>query len=164
MDVTNKLAPAFALGLASLCTNSVAQQLPKSGTIKFHSGFKVSPEAVDVGEKRMQAHGSSVGVNYNDQGAGPFHGGPIACFWAFFARDNGATSKGYCALGDPDNDRIYTEFSGGSSGNEGSSGTFEVVAGTGKYAGMQGNGQFKCKMVGPNGQEDCASQLTYRLP
>ena len=164
MRMTNRRALAVALGLASLCTSTVAEQLPKSGIIKVHTGFKVSPDVTEVGEKRMQGHGSSVGVSFNDSGSGPLHAGPISCFWAFFASDNSSKVKGYCAFGDADSDRLYTDWSGASSGSEGTAGRMEIVGGTGKYSGIQGDGQFKCQMVGPNGQETCMAQLNYRLP
>src|ERR1700681_1556156 len=48
MGITKTLVVACTLGFASLGTAAVAQQLPKSGTINIHTGFKVSPEAMDV--------------------------------------------------------------------------------------------------------------------
>ena len=44
--------------------------------------------------------------------SGPLHGGPAMCFYTFFARDGGDVSNGYCAFGDVDGDRIFTDWDG----------------------------------------------------
>jgi len=157
-----KVTLACALGWVALCTAVAAEQLPKSGTISVHTGFKTSGEVMEVAEKRPQGHGSSIGVSFNDQGSGPLHGGPVACFWTFFTTDSGAKNKGYCAFGDSDGDRMFVDWSGTGSA-DGSQGVLELAGGTGKYAGIQGNGEWKCKDVGPNGQENCMQRFNYRL-
>jgi hypothetical protein len=159
-----KLTSACAVGLALLCTTATGQQLPKSGTIIVHTGFKTSGEVVEVAQKHPQGHGSSVGVSYNEQAGGPLDGGPVACFWTFFVIDSGAKSKGYCAFGDPDGDRIFVDWSGAASQDGSDEGVAELAGGTGKYAGIQGNGEWKCKVVGPNGQENCTQRFNYRFP
>jgi hypothetical protein len=152
----------YAVGLASLCTVAVAQDLPKSGTIKFHTGFKVTGESMDVAAKRTQGHGSSLGVTFNDQGSGPLHGGPASCFWTFFVNDDSVRNKGYCAFGDPDGDRVFVDWSGTASA-DGPHGVLQVVGGTGKYTGIRGSGEWSCKDVGPNGQQNCAQRFEYQI-
>jgi hypothetical protein len=149
--------------LVPLCTAAIAEQLPKSGTINVHVGFKISAEPMEVADKRIQGHGTSLGVSFNDRGAGPLHEGPVACFWSFFVSDQGTKSMGYCAYGDSDNDRMFLDFSGGNRGS-GDRGVLELVGGTGKYASIQGDGQWSCRNVGPNGQQVCTVQFNYRLP
>lgn len=153
----------FSLLLAILFSAAGAQQLPKSGTIAVHTGWKSSGEALEVAEKRMQGHGSVIGITFNDKGSGPLHGGPATCFYVFFANDSGTKNKGYCAFGDSDGDRIFTDWHGTQSA-EGGQGVNEIVGGTGKYAGIQGNGPWKCKDAGANGQLNCTQRFEYRLP
>src|SRR5689334_19596318 len=102
----------YAIGLASVCSITVAQDLPKTGTVKFHAGFKVTGESMDVAARRTQGQGTSIGVTFNDQGSGPLHGGPASCVWSFAVNDDGARNKGYCALGDADGDRLFMDWSG----------------------------------------------------
>jgi hypothetical protein len=78
--------------------------------------------------------------------------------------DGRTSNKGSCALGDADGDRIFTQFTGTLGGPEGDHGTNEIVGGTGKYAGIQGSGPWKCKNSGTNGELQCAQRLDYRLP
>lgn len=111
----------------------------------------------------MQGHGSSIGITFNDKRSGPLHGGPAICFYVFFESDNGTKNKGYCAFGDADGDRIYTDWYG-TQGADGGQGVNEIVGGTGKYAGIQGNGPWKCKNAEANGQLHCIQRFDYRLP
>lgn len=163
METTRKLALASGLCIAMFCTATGAQQLPKSGSISWHTGWKVTGDAVTVADKHMQGHGSVVGVTFNDKGAGPLHLGPAECFYTFFVADGKGRNQGYCAFGDADGDRIFTQFTGNLS-PDGDSGTNEIAGGTGKYVGIQGSGPWKCKAADTNGALQCAQRLDYRLP
>jgi hypothetical protein len=149
---------AATVGLAN------AQQLPKSGSIHFHTGWKVVGEALNAADKHALGHGSVVGSTFNDRGSGPLHLGPANCFYTFLAIEGQAKNKGSCAFGDPDGDRIFTDFTGVLGGPDGDQGTNQIVGGTGKYAGIQGSGPWKCKNSGSNGELQCAQRLDYRLP
>jgi hypothetical protein len=155
-----KICSATVWTLAALfATTLSAQQLPKSGTISIHTGWRDVGEAKDVAEKRMQGHGSVIGTSFNDKGAGPLHDGPAICFYTFFVADGVVKNKGYCAFGDADGDRIFTDWHG-----NGSEGTNNIVSGTGKYAGIQGSGPWKCRNSGPSGDLSCTQRFDYRLP
>ena len=157
--------PVSGLASALLCAVAGAQQLPKSGSISIHTGFKVSGEAMEVAAKRPQGHGTAGGVSFNDNGSGPLHRGPATCFYTFFANEGGgAKNKGYCAFGDADGDRIFTDWTGTISADGQGNGVNEIAGGTGKYTGIQGSGPWKCRDVGPNGQHDCTQRFDYRLP
>jgi hypothetical protein len=158
-----KLSLVAGLVLAGFCAAASAQQLPKSGTINLHTGWKVAGEVVEVSDKKFQGHGSAIGTSFNDAGSGPMHGGPASCFYTFFASDNGVKNKGFCAFGDTDGDRLFTDWHGANAA-EGTEGTNVIVGGTGKYAGIQGKGSWKSKDTGPNGQHLTTQRFEYRLP
>lgn len=141
-----------------------AQQLPKSGSINFHTGWKFTGEVLTVADKHMQGHGTVIGVTFNDKGSGPLHLGPANCFDTFHLIEGRGKNKGFCAFGDADGDRIFTEFSGMLVPEGGGNGTNEITGGTGKYAGIQGSGPWKCKPSGTNGELNCSQRLDYRLP
>ena len=150
---------------ATFCIATSAQQLPKSGSINWHTGWKLVAEALPVADKTMQGHGTVVGVTFNDKGAGPLHLGPAECFFTFFVIDGKGKNLGFCAFGDADGDRIFTEFSGKLGLPNGyDEGTNVIAGGTGKYDGIQGSGPWKCKSAGSNGEAQCAQRLDYRLP
>jgi hypothetical protein len=160
-----KLLLVIGLSLVGFCTSSGAQQLPKSGSINFHTGYKVTAEAMAVADKHMQGHGSAIGVTFNDKGSGPLHGGPSTCFFTFYVVEGRTENKIFCAFGDADGDRIFTDARGTEEApNQGSQGTNEIVGGTGKYAGIKGNGPWNCKSAGPNGELNCSQRFDYRLP
>ena len=159
------IAPlAICMSFAAFCTATNAQQLPKSGSINWHTGWKLVAEALPVADKTMQGHGNVVGVTFNDKGTGPLHLGPAECFFTFFVIDGKGTNLGYCAFGDADGDRIFTQFSGKLGLPNGyDEGTNVIAGGTGKYDGIQGSGPWKCKSAGSNGEAQCTQRLDYRL-
>ena len=160
-----KLLVALLTGisLAACCAAASAQQLPKSGSINFHTGWKLTGEAITPADKHMLGHGSAVGTTFNDKGNGPLHLGGADCFYSFLVIDGVGKNKGSCSFGDADGDRIFTNFTGNLS-PDGDSGTNEIAGGTGKYVGIQGSGPWKCKGAGNNGELQCAQRLDYRLP
>ena len=50
------------LCFAMFCSNGSAQQLPKSGSINFHTGWKLAGEAITPADKHMVGHGSVAGA------------------------------------------------------------------------------------------------------
>jgi hypothetical protein len=146
--------------LTVLYSVSHAQQLPKSGTINFHTGWKWTGEGLTVADKHMMGHGTAIGSTFNDKGSGPLHQGPASCFGTFHFIDGHGRNSGVCAFGDPDGDRIFTEYVG----TDGAQGTNNIVGGTGKFIGIQGSGPWKCQGSGGNGELQCAQRLDYRLP
>lgn len=151
------------LSFATLCTAAGAQQLPKSGSINFHTGWKNSADVMSPDDKHVLGRGNVTGVTFNDKGSGPLHLGPANCFESFFIVEGRGRDKGYCAFGDSDGDRIFTDFTG-TFGPDGANGNNEIIGGTGKYTGIQGSGPWKCKGAGNNGELQCAQRLDYRLP
>lgn len=159
------LAVSLSSGfLMTFCVAIGAQQLPKSGSIHFHTGWKDTSVALEVADKRLQGQGMLNGVTFNDKGVGPLHAGPANCSYTFMAVEGKARNKGYCTFSDADGDRIFTDFTGSSASDVEDNGTNEIVGGTGKYAGIQGSGPWKCKTVGRNGESQCTQRFDYRLP
>lgn len=162
---TNRTLPTVALAAGMLCAVAVAgaQQLPRSGTIGFHTGWKYAADGMSPADKHFIGRGNATGVTFNDKGSGPLHLGPANCFEGFFAIEGKGKGRGFCAFGDTDGDRLFTEFTG-TFGPDGAIGTNEITGGTGKYAGISGSGAWKCKMSGVNGELQCAQRLDYKLP
>ena len=156
---------AASVSFATLCATAGAQQLPKSGSINWHTGWKLAADAMTVADKSVQGHGSVVGVTFNDKGVGPLQLGPAECVFTFFVVDGKGENLGYCAFGDADGDRIFTQFTGKLGLPNGYDEGINVISGgTGKYVGIQGSGPWKCKSAGTNGEAQCAQRLDYRLP
>ena len=152
-----------SVSFATVCISAGAQQLPKSGSISFHTGWKDTAEAVEVADKQVQGHGIDVGVTFNDKGSGPLHLGAANCFYVFALANGAGPNKGYCAFGDADGDRIFTDFTG-TIAPDGANGTNVISGGTGKYTGITGSGPWKCKLAAAHGELQCAQRLDYKLP
>ena len=155
---------AATVSFATFCTGIDAQQLPKSGSIGFHTGWKDTSVAIQVADKRWQGQGMVTGATFNDKGMGPLHLGPANCSYTFFSVEGSAKNKGFCTFGDGDGDRIFAQFTGAGTPDGEANGTNEITGGTGKYAGIQGSGPWTCKGVGANGEYQCTQRLDYRLP
>ena len=148
------------LSVMAFCAAAGAADLPKSGSISWHTGWKNSGESFDVAEGHVQGHGSVVGTSFNDNGSGPLHLGAAECVYTFFVSDGAGPSKGYCAFGDADGDRIFTDWTG-----SGDSGTNIIAGGTGKYAGITGSGPWmNSRPIGDNGGWLTTQRLDYKLP
>jgi hypothetical protein len=161
-----KTYTGLVIGFSALivCSASGAQQLPRSGSINFHTGWRFVGDVVTVADNHLQGHGSAIGVTFNDRGSGPLHLGPANCFDTLFIVDGRGRNKGFCAFGDADGDRIFTQFTGEFVPGVGGNGINEIVGGTGKYAGIQGSGPWKCGFPGSNGEVQCTQRLDYRFP
>jgi len=160
-----KIVPALVTAaLGSIAFLALADDLPKSGSISIHSGYHVNGESINVAEKIAQGHGKNLGISFNDKGSGPLHLGPTDCFYTFSAAVEAVKVKGYCTFGDPDGDRIFTDFKGAYDSEGYVQGMHDVDGGTGKYSGIKGSMTFKCKQMGGNSELACTQTLTYRLP
>ena len=146
--------------LLAFCGGAMAQGLPKSGSISWHTGWRMVGEALEVAKGRVEGHGSVIGTSFNEKGSGPLHRGPAECVYTFLMIDGAGPSKGYCAFGDADGDRIFTDWTG-----EGSSGTSVIVGGTGKYVGITGTGPWTGSApTGTHGGWVTLQRLDYKLP
>ena len=72
------LTTALALG-----SPAIAADLPQSGSIKVHSGWKSVGEVVQVGENHVFGAGNFWGVTFNDTGSGPLNGGAAVCSYTY---------------------------------------------------------------------------------
>ena len=79
-----RAAAAAALVVVGTVGSAYAQQLPRTGSIAFHTGWKFTGELKKLGPAHMQGHGTVSGVTFNDSGSGPLHLGPANCFDVFF--------------------------------------------------------------------------------
>jgi hypothetical protein len=156
-------ARLIALSIALAPTCSIAQDLPKSGTINFHTGWKLTPEVFEAPDNRAVGHGSVVGSSFNDKGSGPLHQGPAICVFTFLAGEGGSVNKGYCAFGDADGDRIFTDWDGKVAGKD-ERGINRIAGGTGKYKGITGQGPWMCFATPTPGAYNCKQSFDYKLP
>jgi hypothetical protein len=119
---------AIASALMGAMVAAHSQQLAKSGSIEFHTGWKYTVDAMSPAEKYVIGRGNATGVTFNNKGSGPLHLGPANCSEGFFASDGRGKGAGFCAFGDADGDRIFTQFTG-TFGPDGATGINEITGG-----------------------------------
>ena len=157
-------AIGLALGLVMICAvGARAEQLAKSGTGTIHTGFKGTGTTTQMSDKRSYWSGVDWGVSFNDEGKGFLHNMAWNCPAVSEIVEGMIAAKGWCTLTDADGDTIFGDWTGrGPRGGE-VVGHVDMTGGTGKYAGMQGGWDFRCKSIIP-GQASCQQKYHYKLP
>lgn len=157
---------AIALTLTAALTfgsPAIAADLPQSGSLKLHSGWKGVGEVVQVGENHVFGTGNFWGVTFNDAGSGPLHKGAAVCPYSFELMNGAGPVQGPCAWGDSDGDKFFTRWSGKLAASGALEGVHEITGGTGKFKGIQGKGSFQCTALSDKNQYNCTQQFDYSL-
>jgi hypothetical protein len=139
--------PLMALGLgialsASFGTGGGAAELPKEGT--FTTTFTVIGSDNKTMETMAGRHawtGETFNLQMNYAGQGFFHKMTGHCLYAggHTNADGGVRNSGQCQYSDADGDTFYVTFEGGRERKgDTTKNTYKIVAGIGKYAGIQG--------------------------
>jgi hypothetical protein len=149
-----------ALGFGSPAT---AADLPQSGSLKLHSGWKGVGEVVQVGTNHVFGGGTYYAVTFNDAGSGPLHKGAVQCAYALELINGAGPLQGPCAWGDNDGDKFFTSYTGKIEASGAAYGTHQITGGTGKFTGIQGKGSFRCTTLNDKSQYECTQQFEYSL-
>jgi hypothetical protein len=157
------IVPILTAGLVVPAAAQQATDLPKSGSIKFHLGYKSIQDTTQVADKHNFNAGTSWGVTYNDAGSGPLHMGTFVCKFASEAIEGAGTFHGKCAWSESDSDKIFTEGNAKFSPTTGFAGSGLITGGIGRFAGIEGKDSYECKGLNAMGQGVCSVQLDYEL-
>jgi hypothetical protein len=152
------LTAALAFGFPAF-----AADLRQSGSFKLHSGWKGVGEIVQVGNNHLFGSGNFWAVTFNDTGSGPLHKGAVVCSYTLELINGAGPSQGPCAWSDSDGDKFFTNFTGTIAASGAVAGAHKITGGTGKFAGIQGDGSFQCTTLNEKGQYACTQQFDYSL-
>ena len=115
----------------------------EEGTVKATAPWKGRGYAFPIGEDRVYMVAVFSGTLFADDGEGPIHSATIVCPGSMEGdmKTMTKTGQGHCIITDGDGDRIYAHFT--CAGDpEGCRGPFHLKEGTGKFAGITGEGEF----------------------
>jgi hypothetical protein len=158
------LSTAIGFATALACGSpAIAADLPQTGSIKLHSGWKGVGEVVQVGNNHVFGAGHFYGVTFNDAGSGPLHNGAVFCAYALEPMNGAGPFGGPCAWSDSDGDKIFTSYAGKMAASGAVSGVNQITGGTGKFKGIQGKAPFQCTTLNDKGQYACTQQFDYSL-
>ena len=126
----HRVGKAFFCAIALTAPLRVlAADLPKSGEAEFNTYATIRPIAtIDSGAGKGGVW-DYTGVMQNINGEGPFNNMAVRCLGNWTMLGEQMRALGSCVLTDPDGDSVFDTFEGA---------TFNFVAGTGKYKGING--------------------------
>jgi hypothetical protein len=125
-------------------------QIPKEGASSYIIGYSGTYKTVAMGQDRIQVTYEVLGVIISDTGDCILQNASLRCIGSYHVIKGAyEDDSGFCVCNRPDGDQIFTSYK--SSGRLGAvgKGTVTYVGGTGKFVGIQGNGEFSRISVRP---------------
>lgn len=116
-------------------------------TIKAMAPWEGEGFAFPIGDNRVYMVAVFNGIMFVEDGQGALHAGSLVCPATVEAdlKTLTKTGKGHCIISNTEGERVYAEFS--CAGDlERCQGPFTITGGTGKFAGITGEGEMISKM------------------
>jgi hypothetical protein len=135
--VVSSMVLLIAFGMEAMA------QTPKEGTTSFTSVYSGTSKMLAMGQERVQMTleflGGSIGNTTDDFS----HNASFRCIGTFHAvKGEYKDSRAFCVATRPDGDQIFSIYNSTGKLGSGYKGTYTVVGGTGKMAGIQGSGEY----------------------
>jgi hypothetical protein len=149
---------SLSLLAAVAITPALAAPALEGGIVK-HAAYTVcrAGPGVDMGEVGSNTAADCTGIVRTRDGAKAYDNLALHCLEESDARKSGYAFKGYCVESDADGDKIYLSYEGPESG------PISVLGGTGKYAKLQGKGQWRVMDAPGNSASLFAFTFEYDL-
>lgn len=142
--------------------------IPKEGSLSFGNVFSGTVKIMALGKERSQVSYEIMGVATSPTGEGLLHNSSVRCMGGFQAVNGEFANSGSCIYTRPDGDQVFAIYKDGGKMGTPVKGTFTLVGGTGKMAGITGSGEFTRFSVRPaaEGTMQSVSRYTgkYKLP
>ncbi len=125
-------------------------QIPKEGAQSYIIGFSGTYKTVAMGQERIQITYEVLGVIVSDASDCILQNASLRCIGSYHVIKGAyEDDSGFCVCTRPDGDQLFTSYK--ASGRLGAvgKGTVMYVGGTGKFAGIQGSGEFSRISVRP---------------
>jgi len=148
-----------------------AQTQPKEVTESLTTSWYITAKVVSLGEDRIYLIYEAVGVAVTDTGEGLFHGATARVLGGHTIEKGFYNDElGYGVWNLQNGDKIFMTYKfAGKAGTGGvAKGTFTIIGGTGKCAGIQGSMEGTRTIVRTSlegvGQAFLKSKIQYKLP
>ena len=118
----------------------------------------MSSDSSELPEGRILQRAHSKGIVTAEDSSAPWHLGTEDCQTTFVLESDGSTAAGkfVCDIVDADGDVWWLTA-------DVSAGAWQVIGGTGKYDGMEGEGTFQILVQFPDGRYSFNYEGSYRL-
>ena len=167
-NVTITLILTFVL---SVSVGSVTgEEITKEGTDSSLSIFSGTWNNIPLEENTFILSWEQKGVNLDESGGGPFHNSSGNCAGISIYVSGVGSIKGYCVFIAPDGDKYLAEVTEENSSLEPGlkKGRYKYIGGTGKFAGIEGEGEYTYYNVQPAAektyQQVSKAKGSYKLP
>jgi hypothetical protein len=165
---------AVALAMIAVAGGAMAAEepapIPREGTSTHLTVGSATMKRVDQGKDQWQLGWEFLGAVQGDDGKGLTHNASVRCVGSAHAVPGIVDAyTNACAFTRPDGDQLFTveKFVSGKPGGA-SQGTYSIVGGTGKLAGITGSGEWTRYFVRPalegTAQTVTRGKMTYHLP
>jgi hypothetical protein len=135
----------FAVVFGPEANAQIAKEGSYTGMVFFSGTFKTIAMEKERVQMSYEVNGISKGQDENS----PLYNATINCLGSLHAIKGAyENDSGFCAYTRPDGDQIFMTYEakgklGVTDGGVSANGTAKIVGGTGKFAGMQGSGEFE---------------------
>ncbi len=131
-----KLFVLFAVGTFMVATSAFA------GSCNGQFGWLGKGTAYGLGDGNFIFTGEFSGTFFNEDSDDPTHNMTSQCPGLWHVKGGEGASNGVCIMKDAAGDKLVLEWAGTGTFPE-TGGPFQIVSGTGKFAGASGSGMFK---------------------
>ena len=166
-----KTVLVLILGIVLLAVfgTEVKAQIPKEATTLQTWYYSGTYKALPMGQERLQLNYECLGVIIGDTSKNIFHNASFRFLGWLHAVKGEWEGAGFGVAIRPDGDQVFFTYKDrGKLGVGATKGNWTIVGGTGKLAGIQGNGEYTCTDVRPVAegtfQNYCPDKAHYKLP
>ncbi|UCF81890.1 MAG: hypothetical protein JSV50_11770 [Desulfobacteraceae bacterium] len=132
----------LTISLLVAAGNAFCEEMAKEGTITGKHYNSGTSKALAMGEERLQLNYDGAGVYVNDTGEGFLHLASTYVLGTIHAIKGVFEETGFMVLTATDGDKVYATYKSSGTFGKPVKGTFTYTGGTGKYTGIQGEGEF----------------------
>jgi hypothetical protein len=133
------VATLFLLAAAG---NVFCEEMAKEGSNTGKNYLAGTSKVLAMGQERLQLNYEGSGVGIDDSGKGFLHLTATYVMGTLHAVKGVYEETGFMVFTPTDGDKIYATFKGSGTLGKTAMGTWTYVGGTGKYAGIEGSGEF----------------------
>ncbi len=133
----------FVLTLFLLPAGTVfSEEIIKEGSFSSKIYSSGTSKVMAMGEERLQMNYEGAGVFVDDTGKSFIHLSAVYSMGTLHAVKGVFEETGFMVFTPPDGDKLYTTFKGSGTLGKTAKGTWTYTGGTGKYAGVEGSGEY----------------------
>jgi hypothetical protein len=122
--------------------SAFSEEMAKEGSQKGKNYFTGTSKVLAMGQEYLQMNYEGSGVSVNDSGKGFMHLAAIYAIGAIQAVNGVFEETGFMVMTATDGDKTYATYNVSGTFGKPANGTWTWVGGTGKYAGIEGSGEF----------------------